>query len=323
MVNFIKKQKESAPVSELNHLSQDQIQDVDQNPKIYNKCPYLGLKTDPATIFNYPSNWNFCYRAKPEVSPSMLHQQDVCLKGEYASCPVFSNLRRVKLPEDLTQPKYQPTWKNRTLRIIAGAVGLLLILLLGLPYLNNVFAPPLMPDNENGATKLTSVTLTPTNLKLTPSLEQPLITENSTKISETEELPTAQVVETAIVRRLDIPIGGERKFIVHQVLTGESLEQYAETYSTTRDAIVELNYLLPIPLWINWLVVIPINFQEISDPTTFEAYIVTQNQISAQELAEKFAIDINALRYFNNLAANQLFYSGDVVIIPREGHFFD
>ena len=323
MVNFFKKRIESTPVSELNHQAQDQIQDVDQNPIISDRCPYLGLKTDPATIFNYPSNWNYCFRAKPEVSPSMLQQQDVCLNGDYASCPVFSNQSRVKLPEHLTQPKYQPTWKIRSLRMIAGAVGLLLILLLGLPYLNNVLAPPLMPDNENGASKLTSLTLTPTNLIRTPSLEQPLITEIPTKIPETEELQTTQVVETAVVRRLDVPIGGEWKFIVHQVLTGESLEQYAETYNTTRDAIVELNYLLPIPLWINWLVVIPVNFQEMSAPTTFEAYIVTQNQISAKELAEKFAIDINALRYFNNLADNQYFYSGDVVIIPREGHFFD
>lgn len=288
------------------------------------RCPYLGLKSDPATTFNYPSNWNICYRAKPAMTPQIDHQQNVCLTPYFSECPVYKSETRIKLPDDISQPTQNR--KNPKLIILLVIIAIILLsvfIIFSLPTINNWLGrnPTITHVSTPYVTQNMSLPVVEPTIDQT--IELALITP---EIIETKMTVTKTATITSIptpIRRLDIPIGGDQKFVVHQVLEGESLEQYATMYGTTREIIVETNYLLPIPLWVNWLVVIPVNLIEIKESTTFEAYIVTQDQITSSALAEKLAIKLTDLELYNALKPAYTFHSGDVVIIPREGHFFD
>ncbi len=50
----------------------------------------------------------------------------------------------------------------------------------------------------------------------------------------------------------------------HRVAEGESLQVFANLYNTSVEAIRNVNYDLIAPLWIDWLVVIPMNTMDVS-----------------------------------------------------------
>jgi hypothetical protein len=76
-------------------------------------CPYLGLKDDPGTVLDFPSEGNICHRAqsKPEINRE--YQRCVCLLAEHINCPVFVGTGEGPLPVGLIAPhplfsRYKP-----------------------------------------------------------------------------------------------------------------------------------------------------------------------------------------------------------------------
>jgi len=65
------------------------------------RCPYLGLHDDRFTSLAFPSNWNFCYRAKPPSSIDLSHQTEFCLEPQYVQCPVYLRTKAGPLPSPL------------------------------------------------------------------------------------------------------------------------------------------------------------------------------------------------------------------------------
>ncbi len=68
---------------------------------VNDRCPYLGLHDDRFTSLAFPSNWNFCYRAKPPASVVLSHQSEACLTDQYVQCPVYLRAENRRLPSEL------------------------------------------------------------------------------------------------------------------------------------------------------------------------------------------------------------------------------
>jgi LysM repeat protein len=124
------------------------------------------------------------------------------------------------------------------------------------------------------------------------------------------------------VHALEIPIAiGERKLLIHCVLAGETFEMLAQTYTTTSEVIRALNPSLNPPLLANRAIVISPGLQSI-DPAlpAFQAYEVTEAEITIDELAQKLEVDSMLLRNFNACPDNCRLAAGDwlIITIPKQ-----
>lgn len=52
-------------------------------------CPYLGLRTDPTVVAQYPTKEHACLCGKRRSSPSLEHQASYCLTPQYGGCSVY------------------------------------------------------------------------------------------------------------------------------------------------------------------------------------------------------------------------------------------
>lgn len=283
------------------------------------KCPFLGIKTDPDTAFDYSSIWNACNRSEPPEIPLLDYQSTTCLTPAYVSCPIYKSKEDIKFPPNLIEHVHLRSSKRKRTWII-GIALVLLVLVIFLIF-GKFLAPESVPEvSVSQPVKKTTQVIsqdieeTSTATKMegeTPSAEVTLIeTSASTKISSLTET----------IHKLDVPIGTDYQFIIHQVLEGESLEQYAVLYNTNRETITKINYFLPVPLWVNWLVIIPVDLTDSGDLPTFEAYLVTEESITIGKLSEKLAVNLVDLSYYNGIGVDHMMKSGEWLLIPREGY---
>ncbi len=63
-----------------------------------NVCPYLGLKTDPKTVLEFPSIGNHCHKASPVAPVNAKHQEKFCLTAQYINCPVYKRTAVQRIP---------------------------------------------------------------------------------------------------------------------------------------------------------------------------------------------------------------------------------
>lgn len=61
-------------------------------------CPYLGLKTDPKTVLEFPSIGNHCHKAMPVAPVNAKHQEKFCLTAQYIDCPVYKRTELQRIP---------------------------------------------------------------------------------------------------------------------------------------------------------------------------------------------------------------------------------
>ncbi|MCJ7695273.1 MAG: hypothetical protein MUO40_07575 [Anaerolineaceae bacterium] len=238
----------------------------------------------------------------------------------FTKCTVYSSEKGNKLPKNLSElANYKAT--NRKLPWIIG--GTAIIALISVVILLNQNKPVTKPEFNNvDSSTLVQETLTDeSSQSMTPNQEG-LVTATNTEIAPNVTAEATQTAATEVTHKLDTPIGGEQKFIIHQVLDGESIEQYAIQYNTSKDAIIDVNYFLPIPLWINWLIIIPVDLMDTVNLPTFEAYVVIDEMITVEQLAEKLAIDVTELGFYNGIESDYVLKSGNWLLIPREGYFY-
>jgi len=145
--------------------------------------------------------------------------------------------------------------------------------------------------------------MTPTkivpSLSTTPRFLIPDMFRTSTLIGSIT--PVATAITFAGQHQLEVPIGTDYKFIIHRVLGGENLEQYATKYDTSVQAIIALNYAPITPLWSNMLVVIPLGFTDYVKLPSFKVYQVkeTDRGISVEDLAAYLHVSPLDLKYYN------------------------
>jgi hypothetical protein len=115
---------------------------------------------------------------------------------------------------------------------------------------------------------------------------------------------------------LDTPFGNQTKFLMHRVLTGENLTVYADQYQTTTDAIVAINYHLPLPVWADWVVIIPVGYSDVSSLPPFEPYSATNERMSIEAMAGKLNTDLELFRTYNAFDGTCGVFSG-WLLVPR------
>jgi hypothetical protein len=95
------------------------------------------------------------------------------------------------------------------------------------------------------------------------------------------------------------------------------MNQYAEKYHTSAEAIQAVNYNLKTPLWVDSLVIIPVGFTDVSNLPSFEPYVVTETGRSVESLAQELGVNPRDLKYYNALGDGEILRVGDWLLIPR------
>jgi len=323
--------------------------------KVHNFCPFLGLADDSNTHMFFPSDSNCCYHAKPVSAINIEQQQIFCLTEEYENCKVYNKKVLAALPEEFRASKSQFkkekrfNWKIlfRTLILITTLVVILQIpIIKGQLFKNILFkeSPTLSPTFVVSTATFTPI---PTHKMSIPieeilpyeeklfqatktSMAQTMSPESTITLSPTltsSPIPTLTVTPTMtatytatpepIVHELDALIGTDYQFVIHKAKSGENLNQYATLYNTSVEAILRVNYALNIPLWVDALVVIPVNFSDVSQMPYFQPYKVTSEGISVETLAQELATNLEDFIYYNGLSRGENLNSGDWLIVPR------
>jgi len=286
-------------------------------------CPHLALKEDDGTVSSYPSQLNACYHVQPVNTPNLMYQQKFCLSKNFKECQIFKANAKVKMPKDL-QIEGPSLWsdKKRVFRLI-GILVIIVMILLGILFKdfwlsgianilggNNV----VLPD----ATPLV-IFQSPTSRFVKDATPTLSITEINPSETPAPEMltPTATFTNTKPPLALETPIGGSYKFIIHQVVEGESLPLYASRYQTSLEAIQAVNGGFEFPIQIGDFVIIPVDLIDVSDLPTFEPYQVKVD-ILVDELAIELNVSIDDLTLYNNIDLGTLLQKGDWIIVPRD-----
>jgi hypothetical protein len=82
---------------------------------------------------------------------------------------------------------------------------------------------------------------------------------------------------------------------LHQVDFGESLEMLALNYETSVQAIREINYFLPSPLWTDVVVVIPIGSTEVDGLPVLEPVLIAEPVTTLASLGEQLSASTGVL----------------------------
>lgn len=121
------------------------------------------------------------------------------------------------------------------------------------------------------------------------------------------------------VHALDVPIMiGEQPILMHRVIEGEQIVLLAKHNQTTVEVLQAINYVPPAPLIMGEVIVIAPGLQVI-DPVlpSFEPYQVIDQEISIEDLAEKLAVDLTLLKYYNRCPDAARLVKGDWLLLPR------
>jgi hypothetical protein len=153
-------------------------------------------------------------------------------------------------------------------------------------------------------------TETPAEATLTPPATQ-VPTRTHTQIITLTATPL-----TGVIRELDTPLGGERKFVIHQVIEGENMVYLAQAYGTSEDAIQAVNFALQVPLWPKSIIVIPINQTDVTGVPAFQP-VKVEVAVSLRDLAENLSLDLEQLADYNGLPPDYILSIGDWVLIPH------
>ena len=281
-------------------------------------CPFLGLGDDPETALSFPSSHNRCFHARPALPVKLEFQRNYCLAINHTSCQEFNR------EPDNPLPKEMRFIGGSGLRESFGRAGIWIILLVFVvvvliiwQFLSHGFmglgSSRQLPEatipviSTSGEFQSTSISATLVQDTPTPTL---LVTNTPTFPIQTFA-PT-----TATSHALETPIGVEYKLVIHKVLAGESIMSIANQYWTTVDAIQAVNYNLPSPLRIGWLIIVPVNRTDIHGLPAFEAYEV-KTDIAVRTLAQQLSIDPALLELYNGLGNNEFLSSGEWVLVPH------
>lgn len=225
------------------------------------------------------------------------HQESVCLKGSFESCPVFLAQGKLRVPVELVEPDLNR--KTRILRATFWAlVGLLLVVAAGMTYyfrdnLQSWINPPgtILQALTPYAAPSVFASPQPTDSYQPGMLSQPPFLANT-------RTPGPQPSDTAIpdIRN---PLEERGSLVIHEILEGESLDYLANQYKTTVEAIRDINANLNIPLWAGEMMVIPQGIKDTSLLPVFETAYISQKK-SLKNLAQEYNVEVKLLKLYNS-----------------------
>lgn len=295
-------------------------------------CPSLGLLDDAETPLAFPSLSNYCHNSRPIASPALKYQAGFCLCEKYSECPVFLNQKTKPLPRHIRAPRTIKQRSSFRKKILAGLIALGVVALLGLGISSQgLFAAEIGMETQ---TPFATASSTATAADL-PSLTMtesppplPTITYTAT-VHTLSDFATDTPTQTPTLYRtatptntptmLDIVFGTDFKFVIHKVAGSETLEQYAEKYNTSVEAIIGVNYKLRHPVWADALVVIPVDFTDFSKLPSFVVYQVSLKDrgLSVENMAKFLRVNPLDLKYYNGWGDGDRPIVGAYLLVPR------
>jgi LysM repeat protein len=273
-------------------------------------CPHLGQRSDPGTALSYPSGMNCCTHAKPVASIDLAHQENYCLTNSYPDCKEYNSEPEAPLPAGLYGSARRNLDNGRGFGkwpwVIIALVGLGIIaawLLLN----RGMIATGRATDTPPGMTAIATETV----MMATVTINAPTPTIFTT-ITPTKE----RTATTRPLLGLEIPLGLDYRFVIHQIQNGDSLSKIAANHGTTVEALVAINSRLPSPLLPGWVIVVPLNVVDVQALPAFEVYHVTET-ISLGDLAAQLAVDLSQFKHYNSLPDDFNPQAGDYLLVPR------
>lgn len=283
-------------------------------------CPHLGLKSDPTTSFSFPSKGNACFHAKGRPTPELEYQRATCLSAMHINCPVYKSPSGVKLPDNIRQPKEINKLQPKSILLVGLVILLISGLWLSLNYREQLFSQInriIVPAWQQTQQALPSEFPPSPTVEFTPTHTQP-VTPTATTTNTPEPTPSPTITKGPVILALGIPIGSEVQFLLHRVLEGEAIGQFATRYNTTEAAIRAVNYDLPSVLYIDWVLVIPLNIEDASELPAFQPIQMEEGGISVEAFARQLGVDIEDISYYNHVDPNRILQPGEWILVPRE-----
>jgi len=296
---------------------------------IHISCPHLGLKHDPSTSYFYPSCGHICHHAKGLSTPKLGYQQSTCLTPDYFHCPIYNSPVEIKMPKSMREPKVRQKRNYQAWFTILLIIVIILAVVASLIFHETLFfhfSRVLIPARQQTQrAEPISLFIIPTT-EITPSLTQtptatvtlaPTSTATSTP-TPPQPTPSPTITGEPAVLALNTPIGQNVKFIILRVNAGEALGQFANRYNTTEDAIRGVNFKLPSVLYVDRILVIPMDVTDISGFPAFEAYQIRRESILVEALAEQLAVAPDDLYMYNDIQPGRVLTPGEWILVPRE-----
>jgi hypothetical protein len=281
-------------------------------------CPFLGLRDDPATALSFPSSHNRCFHAKPALPVKLDFQRTYCLTSKYSNCEEFNREPDTPLPSNLRFKDVPPLQE----KIINGRVWILFLVFIVIALIAwQVLSRGHLGVGNSGQSPAVTVPAISTIIGFqTPSILSTRVQNPTTptlSLTTTPTFPIHTFAPTNVSFHVfETPIGVEYKLVIHRVLAGESLMSIASQYWTTVDAIQAVNYYLPSPLQIDWLIIVPANQTDVHGLPAFEVYEVKMD-VAVRALAQQLSIDPAIFELYNGFGNNEFLSSGEWVLIPH------
>jgi len=234
-------------------------------------CPYLGLRTDRESFVSYPSLMNCCYHTKNHAFVNKEYQENVCLAAQYAHCPVFRSPKATSLPAQASAPdvfnrQRLAFWFTRIFIVAALLISAAAIwFFFGDQIINRVSASPAVAEVETYNAPTYEYTI-PTSEDYRPSIFSTQLAISTPMAPTLLWQATPGPNSTAIVATLTAQLSLK----MYRIVLGDNLDALARDNFTTPQAIMDLNYKMHIPLWVDEIIVIPVNITDVSDLPKFE-----------------------------------------------------
>ncbi|MDX9993283.1 MAG: LysM domain-containing protein [Anaerolineales bacterium] len=281
-------------------------------------CPYLGLLDDPQTPAIFPSERNCCYRSDPAQAILNLHQQEYCLSSAHPTCPVFID------PAAGNTFLHPQRASGRSGAIFPFGLAFLVLLFAALGvwyYREALFGAGPAAQPEIPAAPAPALRTEEPQAAFTLSAPGPLATllvvPTAIPSATFSPPPPSETASVTPPSSLGTPIGADPALVVHRVSAGESLVAIATRYGTSEAAIRAVNLMLPVPLWENWLVVVPFQTEAVADLPLFEVYQVSAEGVALALLAQQLNADPILLAQYNQLEEDGYFANGQWVLVPH------
>ena len=293
----------------------DGEENIDRKAQV---CPFLGLKDDPATALSFPSSHNRCFHARPALPVKLEFQRAYCLEINHTSCEEYNRAPDKPLPSNL---RFVGGSGLREKFGKAGVWILIIVLIVVVLIAWQVLSRGLLGFGNPGQSPGVIEPAFSTNVE---NQTLPIVTTQvqdtptpTIFVTTTSTFPIQTFAPTEVSPHvLETPIGVEHKLVIHRVLAGESTMSIASKYWTTVQAIQAVNYSLPSPLRIGWLIIVPINQTNVQGLPTFDAYEVSTD-VAVRTLAQQLSVDPALLELYNGLGNNEFLSSGDWVLVPH------
>lgn len=282
-------------------------------------CPSLGLVDDKDTSLSFPSKWNTCQRSDPIAPPRFEHQKEFCLGGKYGECPLFISQQAMPLPQDLRIPRSLSDTTGKSSRRNIWIVLMICIAVLAIGWKMAAGRGVSSPLSVQ-ATWTTFPLTEPTSLAISPPTISVAVIPTLTPASRGKATSVALPISTPSNHQLEEPIGTDTKFVIHKIMQGETLNQLAEKFDTSVEAILAVNYSQKKPGWSGTLLVIPVGFTDFARLPSFVVYQVAEKDrgTNVEKMAEYLQVDPLDLKYYNGWTTDgDRPLVGEYLLVPR------